>query len=780
MENIKARRAHPGYARIAMALLATAGAVPVLAENASAQDNTDRQDIIVTAQKREQVLRDVPIAVSAFDEDYLANRAVNSVDRLDGIAPGLQVLQTPSQPNNAQISIRGSVQQNPAITLDPSVGMYLDGVYIGKAVGSIFAINDLERVEVLRGPQGTLYGRNTLAGAINFITRKPGPDFRASLEAGYGNYDAMTLKGMVNLPAADNLFFKVSLALDKRDGTVKLIDDPYGMAELFGSSAKSGRLNSRNRKSALVQARFEPADNVTVDYAFDYSRSVQTVAATQLISVDDAGFLGKDCALGPFCVPAYLYVQDKYSNKAFNNVRSMDKVVTQGHGLTIDWDLGDASLKSITGYRRLRFNAYPNDIDGTPLDLAIVGYRTKYWEISQEFQLSGKIGSRLNYVAGLFYFHDDAFSVNPQSYFFGSEDYYTTFGGKTTAYAAYAQIDYDITDQLTLTAGLRYNREKKTTQRYQEAIASAAFPPELLPYVVVNVPEDLGISHVFKSVNPTAILTYNLGERANIYAKFAQGFRSGGFNGEAQSFIHAVTPFRPEKMNSFEIGLKSSLFDRKLDLNIAAFLNKHKDMQLSVFTASSIGTSLIQNAGSATMKGIEVEAFARPLPSLSLKGSLAYLKARYNHFIDTNNLGQAIDVADIRVVPHAPKWQASFSADWTAYEGGDGNHLNVLVDVRHVSSYYFYADATEMRPDFPSWHRASTSRTEPMTFVDAQLRWDDIPLASGKAYAALWAKNLFNTRKVINGIDFGAAFGGLLTGNYNDPRTYGLTVGMKW
>ena len=189
-------------------------------------------EIIVTAQKREQNLKEVPIAVTALQGAYLADRAITSVDNLNALAPGLVVSPTPTQPNNAQISIRGSVQQNGSIVLDPSVGLYLDGVYIGKAQGSIFDINDLERVEVLRGPQGTLYGRNTLAGAINFITSKPSDVYRGSLEAGYGNFNAVTLKGMVNIPITDKLFAKVSASSFTRDGVTKLVPDPI---DIFGT-----------------------------------------------------------------------------------------------------------------------------------------------------------------------------------------------------------------------------------------------------------------------------------------------------------------------------------------------------------------------------------------------------------------------------------------------------------------------------------------------------------------------------------------------------------------
>ena len=206
------------YGRLRGILLVCAGIGSIGFSCRAAADEGPLQEITVTAQKREQNLIDVPIAVTALSADYLTQRNITSVERLDALAPGLVVSATPTQPNNAQIGIRGSVQQNGDIVLDPSVGMYLDGVYIGKSQGAIFDIDDLERVEVLRGPQGTLYGRNTLAGAINFITNKPNDVFHGSAELGDGNYDAFTAKGTLNVPLTNNLFVKISATSFTRDG----------------------------------------------------------------------------------------------------------------------------------------------------------------------------------------------------------------------------------------------------------------------------------------------------------------------------------------------------------------------------------------------------------------------------------------------------------------------------------------------------------------------------------------------------------------------------------
>jgi iron complex outermembrane receptor protein len=294
------------------------------------------------------------------------------------------------------------------------VGQYLDGVYIGKAEGSIFDINDLERIEVLRGPQGTLYGRNTIAGAINFVTRKPTNAFGSSLDVGYGNYNAVLVKGSLNLPVTDRLFTRISMTSDNRDGIVSLAPEPLG---IFPTA--SGSMSGRNRQSALAQIRFLPTDHVTADYSFDYSRVDETAPAQHFLNVDPNGLLGRNCPFPPAnCIPAYVYGKPNYSDTAYATVRGFDYSRVVGHALTLAWELGKVTLKSITGYRTMDYKDFPLSVDGTPLPLALGGYDTRYHQFSQEFQATGTIGQPFNYVAGLYYFHDNGFSYNPQTYFF--------------------------------------------------------------------------------------------------------------------------------------------------------------------------------------------------------------------------------------------------------------------------------------------------------------------------------------------------------------------------
>jgi iron complex outermembrane recepter protein len=755
----------------------------VLLPQVSLGDDATLEEVVVTAQKREQNLIDVPIAVTALNAAYLSQREINSVDKLNGLAPGLVVAPYPTQPNGAQVGIRGSVQQNGDIVLDPSVGMYLNGVYIGKAQGAAFEIDDLERIEVLRGPQGTLYGRNTLEGAINFITNKPNDKFSGSAELGYGNYNAQTARAMLNVPISDNLFVRLAGTSIRQDGNVRLVGDPYlvngvplstlynnsVMQDPFGAEAKGGRLGDEDHVDFLGQIRFLPTEHVTLDYMLDYSRARDTPVSSQLQSVDPTGFLGGKCPYGPsVCIPAYLYLQPNYSSTAYNDIAPQDYLTITGHSLTATWDLGAETLKSITGYRTMSYDGYPDDLDGTPLWLGTGGFLTSYESVSQEFQLTGKVNNWLNYVGGLYYFYDNGATTNPQSFFFGSVNYATAYGGTTHAGAAYGQADFAVTDKFTITGGLRYTLERRTIERHETLLPDT---------VLVDVD---GASHRFHALNPTVIFAYKFSNSLNAYAKYAQGYRSGGFNGEAGSNEATITPFNAETVDSYEIGLKSSLWDNRIDANIAAFIEKHKNMQLSVFTAISSLESLIQNAGSATMSGVELETAFYPVDALRFTANLAYLNAKYDSYYDTDSSGQVVDVADNRVIPHAPKWQASGGLDWRLFSAKRGDTLHFIVDARYSTSFYLYPYAKIPTANFPLVSAASEVQAEALGLVDTQLRWENIPIASQTGWLSVWCKNIGNTEKKLNGIDFGPSFGELNIAQYNLPRTYGVSAGLKW
>ncbi|OCC25128.1 TonB-dependent receptor [Croceicoccus estronivorus] len=736
-------------------------------------------EIVVTAQKRAENIQDVPIAISAVSGDYLESRGITSIDSLGAIAPNVKIERAPSNKTISQISIRGSVTINPAITWEPAVGLYLDGVYIAKAQGSIFDIADLERVEVLRGPQGTLYGRNALAGAVNLVVKKPSGELGGSAEVSYGNFDAWKGKAILDLPSFGIFSVKLSGQIQKRDGFIKLTDNPYPEYGALASTPLEGRTNDIDSKSGMIQVRAEPSDTVTLDYTFDYSKFNQRPDYAQLVSVDQ-DFYG---------VPLSLYANSKRQSTASLDASPLyERSRSYGHALTAAVDVGDVTIKSITAYRNLKWNDRL-DLDGSPFDIAYTGRDTKFHSFSQELQATGTAwNDRVNFVAGLFYYKEKGETKGPQRFFgaYGPGNdavYQSDYGSHTRAWAIYAQADIKLADPLKLTLGGRYTEEKKDIMRYLATGTSGS------PLVVAA---DVAYGDVpdakYKNFSPAVTLSYEANRNFNFYARWARGFKSGGFNGETGTFgaptaqcatplVELCAPYRPEKVDSYEIGAKTRLFDGKVIFNVAAFWDEHKDIQLSVFTADNAASSVVRNAAKARIRGIEVETVIRPVDALTINGSFAYLDAKYKSFIEAVN-GVDTDVSKNRAFPHTPHYTASLGADLRVAEGNWGK-LNLNGDLSYVSKYFTYPYALDPN-EYVGQQDAYDTQSKGRTIVNLRANVTEIPLGNISGEVSFWVRNLTKEDDATNFIDFGAGFNGLTVGYFPDPRTYGMTVGVKF
>ncbi len=773
--------------RFATLLASTAMAMPAVAQDTSAEDTGGIGDIVVTAQKRAENVQDVPIAISAVSAEYLESRDISSIDRLGTIAPNVKIERAPSNKTISQIAIRGSVTINPAVTWEPAVGLYLDGVYIAKAQGSIFDVADLERVEVLRGPQGTLYGRNALAGAVNLVTRKPSGELRGSAEISYGNYDYWKGKAVLDLPAMGALSMKVSGQLQKRDGFVKVVPNPFPQAFLARPTSVSD-LGNLDGKSGMIQLRLKPEGIITADYQFDYSRYNQRTDFSQLVSVLPNSLFTNPAILGAIA-PLGLYANPTRQSTASVDANPLyEKTRTYGHSLTIAADLGAATLKSITSYRNLRWQDAA-DLDGSPLDVANTQRDTSFHAYSQELQLTGEaMDDRLSYVVGAFAYKEKAETLGPQRFFGflnqvgapGAADLQSDYGSHTRAWALYTQLDYRMTDALKLTLGARYTNERKDIRR-KFAVGTPRFTLFDVPYG--GVPDAK-----FNNFSPTATVSYAASDNVNVYARWARGYKSGGFNGETdvggligQPFScttapgkgsELCNPYRPEKVDSYELGLKTKLADGKLIFNVAGFWDEHKDIQLSVFTAQGAAASVVLNAAAARIRGLEFEVVARPVPALTLNGSFAVLDAKYKSFIDGG-----VDVAGNRAFPHTPKATAALGVDWRVIEG-DWGKLSLTGDYSHVSGYYTFPFA--ITGNVATQTLAGNTRSPGRDIVNMAARVSDLNIGGAKTELSFWVRNLTKEDRPTNFIDFGPGFGGLTLGYFPDPRTYGVTFGVKF
>ncbi len=724
-------------------------------------------EIVVTAQKREQNLQDVPIAVTALTADYLASRDISSIEGLSGLAPNLKIERSPNNATVAQISIRGGVTINPAITWEPTTGIYLNGVYIGKGQGAIFDVAEIERIEVLRGPQGTLYGRNTLAGAVNIISAQPADEFGVKVEFGAGDYGAHHTKAIVDTGALGRFRIKAAGMIKARDGFVETTE---------GSTIDE--FENVERTSLLVAVNYEATDDLTIDYTYDYSEVDQKPTYSQVVSLLDDGIFDPDSE-NYAGLPLHLYThtqrQELVSVDGSIGGEVFEKSDVTGHALNISYDFGNITFKSITGYRDLTWED-SLDIDGSPLFIAHTQRFSTYESLSQEFQVVGSDNNKLNYVVGAYYFEDDAYTNNPQQYFFAASSFDSQYGSETEAIALYGQVDYALTDDVTVIAGLRYTEEDKSIERLFRILADPELP-EGTPFPLTEIPDTTNASETFDALTSQLAVEYAFSDDINLYAKWSEGFKSGGFNGEAGSIPETTSPYEAEEVTSFEIGTKMLLLDNRLQLNTALFSNEHEDMQLSIFTAQDAATSDVRNAGQATIQGFELEALYAMTERFTARLSYGYLDAEYDEFIERGE-----DEADNRAFPHAPRYTVSAGLDARLIEGELGD-VDLGIDVNHTSEYFTFPYAlnpAEAEKPEDRENSAYNTQVESRTLVNAHVKWFNLPIAGQDVSLTLWGKNLTDKEYIANYIDFGASFGGLTSGYFGEPRTYGLNLNFKW
>lgn len=734
------------------------------------------EDIVVTAQRRSERLHDVPISIAAYNESFLEDRNITDLNDLGGIAPNVTIYNV-GYNTNTQIAIRGAVQTSTQPFYDPAVGLYIDGVYIGKSAGAVFDVADLERVEVLNGPQGTLYGRNTLAGAVNLVTQKPTGELGGTVEAGLGNFDRRYARASINLPALGSLSLKLSGVIEKRDGTVSVRANPFPNVANARPAAVD-ELDSLNTKAFRVAARLDMLDNLLWDYAFDYNDTKSVMQYAKLIHLNEGGIfdpaspqyvgglvggtyrgLPLDLYLGPPGRSLNATIDGgPFGSKPYDNLK------IASHNLTGTWDVGDATVKSITAYREVDADN-SIDLDGSPLLVAATDYLGNYESFSQEFQASGSIGS-LNYTAGIYYFWDKGADVGHQQFFGGATNVTNTFNYRTNAYAAYGQLDYTppiLEDKLTLTAGLRYSRETKEGGRSSFAQGFG-----------YTIPPGTNSKATFDAFTPVFIAKYDFSENANVYVKYARGFKSGGFNLVAPTPAEIAKPFDAELVDEYEIGTKVRLLDGRLQLGAAAFWDDRKDMQLSVFLPVAGGSTqtVIRNAGKVRARGLELNAQVLPFERLRISGSLGYLDADFKEYLE---LG--VNVAKDRPVPSAPKLTANVNVDVTLWKS-DATTGQLIIDCRHSDSSYQYPYSLTIDPKLgQNAHIGKPSATD---LVNMRFNIKDISIGQNLVEVSLWVDNVFDEKYRMSAINFGPGFGGLALGYHGRPRTYGMNVKYRF
>lgn len=719
-------------------------------ESASATSAGVLGEIIVTAQRRAERLQDVPIAITALSSEALDNRGTVDLAGISQLAPSLNVIAYPNSSDTVSLNMRGQGTADAGqITKDGGVGLYIDGFYIARPQAALFDIGDPERVEVLRGPQGTLYGRNTTGGAINIITKKPTGEWGGSTAINFGSRDHVRALSGVNLPQIGNFAIKGTILYSDQDGWVK----NYGAAHDYH---EFGQVAGR------VAVRWTPSDSVTVDYAWDRGK----VTSTQPY------YLNPDLEA---VIPGYFANKDRtYAPLDLGE----SEATFVDHQLTAEWRVSDAlTLRSLSSYRDFDGDQFVNYgvAQSTPFFPVSVEqfhtYRTR--QATQELQLIGTIGDRIDYTGGLYYFREKGRHLQLQD--LGmlplgiTVDSERLIDAKSISKAAYLQSTWTppvLNDRLKLTVGGRYTRDERTASRSRS---------------VTGFPLEVGVTNdqKFSDFSPGFNVAMQWTPQAMTYAKASKAYKAGG---SAEGGPDFRATYDPEEVTSYEIGLKSQLFGRMLTLNAAAFRNEFDDLQVD-FGADPVDLSVVAttNAGKATVSGLELEVIFQPLTDLSISASYAYFDPKLEsirapagtNFDPMINPGSPLQVGDdvtgYFVLPFVPENAVSLSGDWTFLRLGS-KRFSVHASYKYQESMFTSSGAGPLAPGREYFLNESTR------ILDARLTFASQVFGDKELKLSLYGENLTDDRHKDFVIALGTALDGYFsqTAPYSEPRTIGI------
>ncbi|QTH19855.1 TonB-dependent receptor [Rhizorhabdus wittichii] len=749
---------------------------------AAAEDNSVAgvEEIVVTAERRAENLQRTPIAITALTANSLQSSGITDLRGVVQAAPSLYFAPYPSSTTTLVLFMRGQGIGDPnIITKDGGVGLYVDGIYQSRPQASAFDLADVERVEVLRGPQGTLYGRNTTGGAVNIISKKPTGELGAHGLLSLGNYDYR--RALVNLDLPQFGTFKVKLTglYSNRDGWANNAANTAGTPDAHDFQS--------DRKYAVRGAvRWEPTDGITVDYSGDYSD--QRTTPVRYVTEN---------AFAPFLFPGYTADPETAYRPVY---LPYSHVKSDGHTLIGEWRASDAlTLRSLSSYRHIKVRTYQ---DYTEAFLAPffafdqVGSKT----YTQEFQAVGTVADQFKYVVGIYYFREKANHFETVDVGTGTPGQQVLVdrdtNAKSTSKAIFGQLTWtpEFADgKFDVTVGGRYTRDKRTADRIRTSNFFIGQTSPLVarrfngPGATIPLGSVVGATDVKNSkFNPALTLSYRPVENVSLYAKVVTGYKAGGSNEASPTFTRT---FGPETVTSYEAGIKSDLLDRRLRVNLAGFIAKYKDLQLDI-SADPADASLADtfNVGRATVKGLEADLTAVPIPGLTLSASYAYTTSKIRNvlapagsiFDPAVNPGSPVQVGDnitgYFVLPFTPKNSVRLSGDWVIGTFGSGD-LAAHVDYTWKDKVYTTAGDG---PSVPLGRDAPINKAYGL--VDARLSYT-IDRGGGRNISiGLWGKNVFDKRYPGFVIGSGSIIAGYPNQaiSYGDPATYGIDVGFSF
>jgi len=830
-------------------------------------------EIIVTAQKRAENVQDVPIAISAYSSELLEERGIREVSQIAQITPNATLdAGTPFSGSNQVLAafIRGVGANDFAANLDPGVGVYLDGIYLARTVGANLNLPDVERVEILKGPQGTLFGRNTIGGAISVVTRDPGDEFGFKGDVTFGSFDRFDVRGTVNLPVSDTLKTSLTFSTEQRDGYQKRVafpgadayaSDPVGYISRnrYAVSDSQGGQDSWTVRGKVL---WEPSARVQVRLSGDYSKTDTSSSANSVLAWNEdflpapfapppgTGLPGTSFAppaggfnfagLYNFCINAtpaqiadrlaqnlcgargtqynpsmivpglgsvnvdgdplndrltydgrFVSTDPDITYATGNNYNQME---VWGFSGTIDVELSDdISLKSVTGYRGIEWGTGV-DLDNSPIDIGEGSFYMTQNQFSQELQLVGSfLDNSLNVVLGGYYFEEHANLNDTIAFGQGLLQVVGPNDLDTDNWAIFGQLDWRITDWLGITLGGRYTEENKTFLGGQtdfngiiyKALNCAAPDGTVLPYVelpvgpgvtapcfaVAGFPEgdqplrfyiDELQTKRFKNFSPKIGVQLHPNDDVMIYGSYSEGYKTGGWTTRLSAPLGYAPDFDEEKAETWEMGVKSTLLNRALQINAAVFQTDYKDIQLTFYAGVS---PVFQNAGDARIRGFEIEAVAAPIEGLTINASVGHLDAKFVNVLPAAQTAPNVfqlGVQEGTELPKTPKWSINVSPAYN-FDLGNSGEITLAASWTHTSSVWNDVERS------PSLARPAQD------MVDASITYRQ---SGGQWFVQSGVTNILDERVLVTGVanpGFGLAFG-----TYNRPREWYVRVGVDF
>lgn len=755
------------------------------------------EEIVVTARKKAESLQDSPISITALSGDRLEEMGLTRVTRLQDVTPNLVFQNTPTFSgvgNNAAVYIRGIGQRDFIPTIDPGVGIYIDEIYLGRSAGAVFDMLDIEQVEVLRGPQGTLFGRNTIGGAISFTTKKPDDTLSGKVDVKIGSDGRQNLRGMINVPLSETLFLRASAGTLEQDGYVHR---PFDGKDL----------GNQDSVMARVALRWQASDTFTADLSFDYYDDYTNGPPMVITRVDEFpdNLNAVQLAIGPpgnFPYTNNIFAGfgptgPDFTNAACSSANAPVACYNSANAVTGDntnlgtgpnysdmqndavslvlaWELDQMTAKVIAGYRSMD-GSFASDRDGyhqadgepwVPGLPFLINPVTHYFDTfvqdqtSLELQLSGSaMDDRVDWIVGVYTFSEDGENLNPVDFTPASIQSGGYFDYQSDA--VFAQVTVQVTDALAATAGLRYTKEDRDyiPDQYVEEMPLAAAFGGTLPYpcydlngAVENcaigsrvVPNET-VNNKMSETTPMLNLAYTIDDQTMVYGTYSEGFKVGGFNQRIFPPEPSLPTFDPEYVKSFEVGVKTELLDNNLRLNFAVFKSDYTDLQLLIAEPSRVGP-YITNAGEATIEGFELEVSYVSANSVFIDLAAGYTDAGYDQLTDAALAGGLTVDSPFGFISD---WNAHLSVTKT-YDLAGGSTVSPRIDWTWRSGLYTNASGLPLPP---AWSDNPLYQGD-YTVVNLSARWES---ADGRFNVTAAVDNIADEKYAIFG-DYQPNFG---------------------